>query len=437
MNRDVLKTILSRLDLGSLKACRLVSKEWLECSDAVTSSVRSDYLSCHGASSIGEDVEYLSINGVDSQDVSLVMRKSKDEWDLGVSWAACDMLEYKGITPAHACVRHRVPYKLKCAGMLTRHQSACIGSLGTLRCLDLSALLSTEVPKERRAMVCASIRDLRNLEVLHMPGCGISARDMRWISDTPSSITDLDVFRNSLSEEGALHLSKMTALTRLDISNNDIREGIRHLSKLTSLKELRVGYNGGSDEALAACLKDMASLDSLTLAWNEADALTGSSLENKISLTELNASFGNAATLSSHISGLTNLTSLDLSFGGLSDYCVRHLSDMSRLETLKASNNELTNIGVRIMCVSSYSSGLKELELGWNEIGFQGATVLSEAMTGLERLDIRKNEILDSGVYRILRMPCIRELKASGNGLSETTMRRLRSEVKTRGVVML
>ena len=212
-----------------------------------------------------------------------------------------------------------------------------------------------------------------------------------------TSLTSLDLSRNSIGDEGASSLSEAlrvnTSLTSLDLSGNSIGdEGASSLSEtlrvntsLTSLDLSRTCISDGAS-SLSEALRVNTSLTSLDLSLNSIADEGASSLSEALrvntSLTSLNLQNNCISNEGSHslfeaLIVNTSLTSLDLSLNSIGDEGAHSLSEALRVNT-----------------------SLTSLDLGWTSIGDEGASSLSEALrvnTSLTSLDLPGNSIGDEG----------------------------------------
>ena len=241
-----------------------------------------------------------------------------------------------------------------------------------------------------------------------------------------TSLTSLDLYENSIGDEGAGSLSEAlrvnTSLTSLDLSDNLIGdEGASSLSEAlrvnTSLTSLHLPHNYIDDEgasSLSEALRVNTSLTSLNLGHNvfgdEGASSLSEALRVNTSLTSLNLGhnvFGDegASSLSETLRVNTSLTSLDLYENSIGDEGASSLSEALRV------NTTLTSLDLRYNSIgdegaSSLSEALRvntsltSLRLDRNSIGDEGASSLSEALrvnTSLTSLRLDRNPIGDEG----------------------------------------
>jgi len=149
------------------------------------------------------------------------------------------------------------------------------------------------------------------------------------------SLTDLNLGANSVSDVSPL--LGLTNLTSLSLSSNNI-SNTAPLSGMTNLKILFLGSNSINKLDLS----DMTSLTILKLRRNNISNIT---LSNMSSLATLDLSVNNISDVSP-LSGLTSLTSLELSDNKLGGQGVGHIDALTTLTNTKFGIYFNGNIGI-------------------------------------------------------------------------------------------
>ncbi|MBA3285486.1 MAG: hypothetical protein H0U27_10575, partial [Nitrosopumilus sp.] len=104
------------------------------------------------------------------------------------------------------------------------------------------------------------------LKHLTIKNAEIDGHGLAEIVDMPLESLTLRGF--SLQDIGMPHISKITTLRKLDLSDTEITDkGLRELSNATHLKELSIGANDSiTPEGIVDCLKNL-SLNCLNMGW--------------------------------------------------------------------------------------------------------------------------------------------------------------------------
>ncbi|CAH3103692.1 unnamed protein product [Porites lobata] len=241
-----------------------------------------------------------------------------------------------------------------------------------------------------------------------------------------SSLTNLDLSKNSIGDSGAASLSQAVAvnssLTNLDLMDNFIGpSGAASLSQAlavnSSLTNLVLLGNSIGDSGVASLSQALAVNSTLTnfdLGWNSIGDSGAASLSQALavnsSLTNLNLSRNRidgsgAASLSQALAVNSSLTNLDLNGNSIGD------SGAATLSQALAVNSCLTNLNLSLNSIGAsgaaslsqalaVNSSLTNLDLSGNSIGDSGAASLSQALvvnSSLTNLDLSGNSIGDSG----------------------------------------
>ncbi|MCL1890309.1 MAG: FHIPEP family type III secretion protein, partial [Desulfovibrionaceae bacterium] len=175
----------------------------------------------------------------------------------------------------------------------------------------------------------------------------------------------------SITDTGLAHLSGMTHLRKLDLSDSTAitDAGLTHLSGLTRLRKLDLSGATEITDAGLARLSGLTRLRKLDLSG--ATGITDAGLAHLSGLTrlrklDLSGATGITDAGLAHLSGLTHLRELDLSGAKrITDAGLAHLSGLKDLYCLKLNRTKITDAGL------AHLSGLKELwylELNKKEI---------------------------------------------------------------------
>ncbi len=110
-------------------------------------------------------------------------------------------------------------------------------------------------------------RNLKRLKDLMLRSHPIGDEGLKILSDIPS-LTALNVHACKVSDEGLVHLAKLTNLEKLDVGYSNGRitdDGAAHLLKLTKLKWLCIYDSGITDKTLVEVISKLPSLDYVEL----------------------------------------------------------------------------------------------------------------------------------------------------------------------------
>ena len=298
-----------------------------------------------------------------------------------------------------------------------------IANISALR--ELTNLVELDLSNNSLTDISA-LRELTGLRVLFLGGNGLgnealeSLRELTqlnvlWLDE--NNITDISALdgltgleqlllrRNDISSLEPI--SSMTRLSELSVSENAISD-LQPLSGLRELTILYASYNAISD---LTPLSEMALLTDLQLIGNEISDITSlSSLtrlrtlllsDNHISdisalggMTQLSAlDLHNNPLLSLEpLAGIVSLTQLNLNNTGVVD--IEPLSGLKRLTLLTISDNG----GLRDIALLSSLTGLRELDLAYDDIG--DLTPLY-GLSGLEALYLEGNPVSESDIQAL------------------------------------
>ncbi|GMH46110.1 hypothetical protein BSKO_14074 [Bryopsis sp. KO-2023] len=205
-----------------------------------------------------------------------------------------------------------------------------------------------------------------DLAVDHMHQCFPSIRSLRFhhalpiqgnleVASACRGLRELGLDWPPVGESSGVNMSGLAdGLTRLVMHSTGVTDnGCQRLVKLTNLRELSV-------------------------ISNKAGALGFSTICSMVWLTSL--AISQRQLLSSSLTGLTNLSSLDLYRTGAADrdaHCIAQLT-------------KLTSLG-----------------LGWTYMGDVGVAVIAQSLTNLVRLNLRGSSILDESCSSLATLPLL------------------------------
>ena len=241
-----------------------------------------------------------------------------------------------------------------------------------------------------------------------------------------SSLTHLDLSKNSIGDSGATSLTQALAvnssLTNLDLSKNSIGDsGALSLSQAlavnSSLTNLDLSANSIGDSGAASLSQALgvnSSLTNLDLSANSIGVFGTASLSQALSvnssLTNLDLSANSigdsgAASLSQALAVNSSLPNLDLSANSIGDSGVASLSQAlavnSSVTNLYLSENSIGNSGAASLSQAlAVNSSLTNMNLTWHRIGDSGAASLSQVLavnSPLTNLNLTRNSIGVSG----------------------------------------
>ena len=203
------------------------------------------------------------------------------------------------------------------------------------------------------------------------------------VSGTPPRVTDLYLPSKSLTGVLPAALNNLTALTDLDLSNNQLSGSIPDLSALTALQQLHLHTNRLSD-----VIPDLSALDSLRYLNLHTNRLISPipALSGLAALQDLylgNNRFSGEIPASSALPA--TLTRLDLNNNQLSG-TIPALNTLTTLYTINLSNNQLSG---EIPASSALPAEMTRLELQNNQL--TGAITHLNDQTKLSHLNLSNN----------------------------------------------
>ena len=225
-----------------------------------------------------------------------------------------------------------------------------------------------------------ALMNLPELQELDVSGNALS--DLRPLMGV-ATLRKLNAAGNQLMDTAAV--GTMENLTVLDLSGNPITD-FSGLAKLKNLQSLSLENVGLTDEALP-WLEKLPLLGTLDLQGNEglSDEAMGRLKSMLPTCTILHADLVYTAVIGGQEFPST-ITELDLQGQGLTD--LGNIDRLSNLETVRLSQNELSNIYLLQYCAGR--AGIRLLDLSYNKIS--DITPLAY-LGGLEELDLSGNPL--------------------------------------------
>ena len=203
-----------------------------------------------------------------------------------------------------------------------------IGSIDSLKILDLSDNQLTGIPKE-----IGSLKNLVSLNISHN-----AVQNLPIEIEKLSSLQELDISGNDFKSI-APDLSNLPALKILDLSGNHLTGLPEGFDKLYSLERLMFKNNFLSTFSASEKLKNLKVLD---LSVNKLTTFP-STIANLITLTEIDLSGNKFKEIPEQIGNLKNLEYLALNQDSIKKI-PNQIGNLKKLLSLNLSNNSLTVI---------------------------------------------------------------------------------------------
>jgi hypothetical protein len=230
-------------------------------------------------------------------------------------------------------------------------------------------------------------------------------------------VTDLDLRESAVSDEGAEVLPQFAAATRLNLSGSRVTTDVtRHLAGMTWLEELDLSNLPIEDESIAA-LSELPVLRRLSLGSTPVTENCFRHLAEFASLESLTLDnnerlLGNGFSEMLRLRKLETLRVLSVNQTGFGYHGLDELNRLSQLESLSASNAEVTDPALE--GIRSCGS-LRTLNLSNNsrlsDAGLQRLT----GLRNLEELDVSECvAISDAGLQYLRRHEQLRRLSLQG-----------------------
>ncbi len=232
-----------------------------------------------------------------------------------------------------------------------------------------------------------------------------------------TELISIDVSGNKVTETSPL--GSMENILVLNLSDNPIAD-YSGITKLKNLRYLKINNTGLKDENLEE-LKELKSLVGLSLENNPE--LSGEAVD-KLKLKLTNCVIKNSELVYSVRVGkeIVEGNAKELKLSGLGVYDLSPLTNLSFLETIDLSSNDLSDVSVFYNCPSKEK--IVSLNLASNNIT-DVSPLLS--LTNLETLNLANNEV--SSVLTLMNMSSLKTLDLSGNPLTEEQIKNLRDSI--------
>ena len=157
-----------------------------------------------------------------------------------------------------------------------------------------------------------------------------------------TSLTVLNLSRNTLTSLPEAIFAGLAALTELDLGNNQLAslpEGV--FEELVNLESIVLGGNSLT-ELRAGEFAGLTALEDLTVAFNNLSSLPDGVFSDLTTLGGLRLNINDLSSLDAGVfSGLTALTALELSYNNLTSLPDGVFSDLTALTSLRLSGNAL------------------------------------------------------------------------------------------------
>ena len=277
---------------------------------------------------------------------------------------------------------------------------------------DLARVTELDLRKKSiGSLQAGDLSGLTNLDTLWLSGNNIS--DLSFLSGlpTPTALTWLTLSNNNIGgapsagNNNAPAAPAAPVLRERLIQNNEDLTDLTHLSGMTNLTRLHLSNNNISD------ISALSSLTNLKLLYLDNNNI--SDLSPLSSLTNLTNLYLGSNSISdiSHLSGLTKMWALGLGDNDISDLTPLS-SGFAGLNSLNLSDNKITDLSP----LSSRSRKLGELFLNGNDISDLSAL---SSMTGLATLGLGGLAITNSSLSALRGLTRLRSFFLDGTSVSD------------------
>jgi Leucine-rich repeat (LRR) protein len=293
----------------------------------------------------------------------------------------------------------------------------------------------------------ANIRDNQLTdECLTLINQGLNSEDIVQLAMAIESnpyIKILDLSCNAIDDEGVEALSKISQLTEINLTVNQIGpKGAEHLAK-SGLKKINLTANLLGDEG-AAYFAGNSTLDSLFLDECDLTEEGVNSIVKNVNLKSLSLSNNNISPEATiifpedsqlesldlsqntlydetvfEITKLKNLKLLNLHSNNIDDDGVLALSQMTSLKTLILGQNKITGLGLGYLLGSK---SIEYLNLFNNKLEFNSSDSLPEnhILTSIDLTSNRLSDRCESVLKSLAAIPTLKSLDLSFNRIGET-----------------
>jgi len=189
-------------------------------------------------------------------------------------------------------------------------------------------------------------------------------------------------FLQQVSDAGLKHLSGLTNLTRLRLSNTDLTHthvtdaGMVHLKGLTNLTELALGCTGVSDGGLVHLkgLTNLTMLELYNMRVSDAGLMHLKGLTNLTALVLYNTRVSDTGLV--YLTGLSKLTALTLDNALVSDTGLVHLKGLTNLTELRLGGTRVSDASLEWLATLN----IRHLNLDGTRISAKGFAELKAAL---------------------------------------------------------
>lgn len=229
-------------------------------------------------------------------------------------------------------------------------------------------------------------------------------RDFQLFEDKSKPIVGLSLWQDELSDEDWRRIDLLTQLEFLDVGVVTIRDDdLRHLASKERMRTLKLSGREISGAGLFAVNEQLENLD---VSGCEINIHGLTAIGGFRQLRELNLSHSGLTDLpNGSLSGISTEL-LNLSFCELDESSFRELARMSTVETLYASNVEVSKGGGHEL---AKMKGLRRLDLLGTRISHDDLCAL-QASTSLERIRIDAFDADPEVISSLGRIPTLTEI---------------------------
>jgi Leucine-rich repeat (LRR) protein len=301
---------------------------------------------------------------------------------------------------------------------LTDRSLAAISNLYELQKLDLSQCdLLTDEGLDH-------LHDLKYLVELSLGWCRlVTDTGLNVLTQQPGRSSNLRILRLArcpITDEGVVHLSRLSALEELDLNGcSSIGSSAlgNTLGSLKNLTTLDVSYCPGI--LRSSWQGKIPSLKTLELCYSSVRDVHLSRFADLPALEELNldsSPIGDwaIAYLADH-NVVPNLTSLDLADTEITDLGMAHLTKFEKLTRLSLFYCNISNNGLRHL---KNMTSLEVLNLDSRDVGDDGLAHLIH-LKNLKSLDIFSGRVTDVGCAHLSKIKSLESLELCGGGVGD------------------
>ena len=240
-------------------------------------------------------------------------------------------------------------------------------------------------------------------DLLKRPTNGINDSDIATLTNLPSGLDEiksLDVTRSTVTDDGVRLISKLPALTQLDLTGTQIRgNGLAGLKGLSNLRVLTLNEIHSLTPECWDFLCELTQLETVNLVGTR---ITNKDVEK--------------------LTRLTSLKELNLSQTQVSDAAFTHLAEIENLQILRLEMNSLIDgSGLQAFSKSKTKPPLRELHSFRTKINIAGLKHV-KGIPNLELLNIADILLTDQQVQDLKGTNNVKTLNVSFNRLTTASM---------------